>query len=58
MKEKTGVWQGALALTALKTHEALGPSPGYGIARRAEQIGENKPAINYGATCPSLLKLE
>ena len=58
MSEKTDVWQGTLALMALKTLEALGPLHGYGIARRIEQISENKLAINYGTIYPSLLKLE
>jgi PadR family transcriptional regulator, regulatory protein PadR len=58
MSEKTDVWQGTLALMALKTLEALGPLHGYGIARRIEQISENKLAINYGAIYPSVLKLE
>ena len=58
MSEKTDVWQDALALMALKTLEALGQLHGYGIARRIEQISENKLAINYGAIYPSLLKLE
>jgi len=42
MSEKTDVWQGTLALMVLKTFEALGPPHGYGIARRIEQISENK----------------
>jgi transcriptional regulator len=58
MSEKTDVWQGTLALMALKTLEALGPLHGYGIARRIEQISENRLAINYGTIYPSLLKLE
>jgi PadR family transcriptional regulator, regulatory protein PadR len=58
MSEKTDVWQGTLALMALKTLETLGPLHGYGIARRIEQISENKLAINYGTIYPSLLKLE
>ena len=58
MGEKTDVRQGAPALTALKTLEALGPLHGYGVARRVEQISENKPAINYGAIYPDLMKLE
>jgi PadR family transcriptional regulator, regulatory protein PadR len=58
MSEKTDVWQGTLALMALKTLEALGPLHGYGIARRIEQISGNKLAINYGTIYPSLLKLE
>jgi len=42
MSEKTDVWQGTLELMVLKTLEALGPLRGYGIARRIEQISENK----------------
>jgi DNA-binding PadR family transcriptional regulator len=37
MSEKTDVWQGTLALMALKTLEVLGPLHGYGIARRIER---------------------
>jgi len=58
MSEKTDVWQGTLALMALKTLEALGPLHGYGIARRIEQTSEHKLAINYGSIYPALMKLE
>src|SRR5262245_14300702 len=58
MSEKTDVWQGTLALMVLKTLEALGPQHGYGIARRIEQISENKLAINYGTIYPALMRLE
>jgi PadR family transcriptional regulator, regulatory protein PadR len=58
MSEKRDVWQGTLALMALKPLEAMGPLHGYGIARRIEQISENKLAINYGMIYPSLVKLE
>jgi transcriptional regulator len=58
MNEKTDVWQGTLALMVLKTLEALGPQHGYGIARRIEQISDNKLAINYGTIYPALVKLE
>lgn len=58
MSEKTDVWQGTLALMVLKTLEALGPQHGYGIARRIEQISEDKLAINYGTIYPALVKLE
>ena len=37
MGDKADVWQGTLALMALKTLEALGALHGYGIARRIEQ---------------------
>ena len=58
MNEKTDVWQGTLALMALKTLEALGPLHGYGIARRIEQTSGNKLLVNYGTLYPALLKLE
>src|SRR5215813_11314761 len=58
MSEKTDVWQGTLALMALKTLEALGPLHGFGIARRIEQTSEHQLAINYGTIYPALVKLE
>src|SRR5713101_2106600 len=51
--EKTDVWQGTLALMALKTLETMGPLHGYGIARRIEQISGNRLAINYGTLSPA-----
>ena len=56
--EKADVWQGTLALMALKTLETLGPLHGYGIARRIEQTSGGKLSINYGTIYPVLLKLE
>ncbi|HMI52884.1 MAG TPA: PadR family transcriptional regulator [Candidatus Saccharimonadales bacterium] len=58
MGEKKDVWQGTLALMALKTLEALGPLHGYGIARRIEQTSGDLLAVNYGTLYPALLKLE
>src|SRR3981189_2496397 len=58
MGKKTDVWQGTLALMALKTLEAMGPQHGYGIARRIEQISGGAPTANYGTLYPGLLKLE
>lgn len=52
------IWQGTLALMILKTLDSLGPLHGYGIARRIEQISEDRLALNYGTLYPSLLKLE
>ena len=37
MNKKTEVWQGTLALMALRTLETIGPLHGYGVARRIEQ---------------------
>ncbi len=58
MGEKTDVWQGTLALMALKTLETLGPQHGYGLARRIEQTSEDLLQVNYGTLYPALLKLE
>jgi transcriptional regulator len=58
MADKTDVWQGTLALMALKTLEAMGPQHGYGIARRIEQISGGALTVNYGTLYPGLLKLE
>ena len=58
MGEKADVWQGTLALMALKTIETLGPIHGYGIARRIEQTSGNLLSLNYGTLYPALLKLE
>jgi transcriptional regulator len=52
------VWQGTLALMALKTLDALGPLHGYGIARRIEQTSGDLLSVNYGTLYPALLKLE
>ena len=58
MSEKADVWQGTLALMALKTLETMGPLHGYGIGRRIEQTSGNKLAVRYGTLYPALLKLE
>ena len=58
MAEKTDVWQGTLALMALRTLDMLGPLHGYGIARRIEQTSGDLLAVNYGTLYPALLKLE
>ena len=58
MSEKKDVWQGTLALMALKTLQSMGPLHGYGIARRIEQTSGDLLAVNYGTLYPALLKLE
>jgi DNA-binding PadR family transcriptional regulator len=55
MREKTDVWQGTLALMALRTLETLGPQHGYGLARRIEQTSGNLLQLNYGTLYPALL---
>ena len=58
MNEKNEVWQGTLAIMALKTLDVMGPQHGYGIARRIEQISNHRLAVNHGTLYPVLLKLE
>jgi transcriptional regulator len=58
MNQKTDVWQGTLGLMILKTLETMGPLHGYGVARRIEQISDNRLSVNYGTIYPALLKLE
>ena len=58
MRDTVDVWQGTLALMALKTLETLGPLHGYGIARRIEQTSGQQLLINYGTLYPALVKLE
>jgi PadR family transcriptional regulator, regulatory protein PadR len=56
--DKADVWQGTLALMALKTLEVMGSMHGYGIARRIEQTSGDLLSVNYGTLYPALLKLE
>ena len=58
MGKKADVWQGTLALMALRTLETMGPLHGYGIARRIEQTSGDLLLVNYGTLYPALLKLE
>jgi transcriptional regulator len=58
MGEKSDVWQGTLALMALRTLESMGPLHGYGLARRIEQTSGDRLQLNYGTLYPALLKLE
>ena len=56
--DKHEVAQGTLALMVLRTLEVLGPLHGFGIARRIEQISQDRLSINPGTLYPILLKLE
>jgi transcriptional regulator len=56
--EKADVLQGTLILLVLRTLEALGPTHGYGIARRIEQISGELFQLNQGTLYPALLRME
>jgi len=58
MTEKTDVWQGTLALMVLKTLDTLGPTHGYGIARRIEQVSNDLLRLNQGTIYASLIRLQ
>ena len=55
---RTDVVYGTLGLIVLKTLGTLGPLHGYGIARRIEQISEDRLALNQGTLYPALIRLE
>jgi len=50
--------QGTLDLLVLKTLETLGPTHGWGIARRIEQVSEDALRMNQGTLYPALVRLE
>ncbi len=55
---KTGVLQGTLDLMVLKTVDVLGPSHGYAIATRVEQVSNGAIQLNMGTLYPALMRLE
>ena len=55
---KSDVLQGTLDLIVLKTLETLGPTHGYGLAVRIEQVSVNVLQLNQGTLYPALLRLE
>jgi PadR family transcriptional regulator, regulatory protein PadR len=56
--DKSEVLQGTLDLIVLKTLETLGPTHGYGIAVRVQQVSSNLLQLNQGTLYPALLRLE
>src|SRR5918996_4543800 len=55
---KTEVLQGTLDLMVLQTLESLGPSHGYAIAARLEQVSSGALQLNMGTLYPALMRLE
>jgi Transcriptional regulator PadR-like family len=55
--DKSEILRGTLDLKILKTLEVIGPSDGYGIARRIEQSSEEGLPINRGTIYASLVRL-
>ena len=56
--DRGDVAYGSLGLLVLKTLDTIGPTHGYRLARRIEQISGNQLALNQGTLYPALLKLE
>jgi transcriptional regulator len=50
--------QGTLDLMVLRTLEAMGAMHGYGIARRIEQLSNDRVLLNQGTIYPSLVRLQ
>lgn len=55
---KAAVLQGTLDLMVLQTLDALGPSHGYTIASRLEQVSRGALQLNMGTLYPALMRLE
>ena len=55
---KADVLQGTLDVMVLKTLDTLGPTHGYGIARRIEQVSDDLLHINQGTIYPALVRLQ
>ena len=55
---KSGVLQGTLDIMILQTLAGLGPSHGYAIAARIEQVSEGRVQLNMGTLYPGLMRLE
>lgn len=56
-KQKTDLLQGTLDLLVLKIL-ALGPTHGWDITQRIQQISENVLVVNQGSLYPALHRLE
>ena len=52
------ILQGTLDLMVLQALATLGPSHGYAIATRLEQISEGSLQLNMGTLYPGLMRLE
>jgi len=55
---KLDLLQGTLDLMVLQTLTAMGPTHGYGIARRIEQVSGDQVLLNQGTIYASLVRLE
>jgi transcriptional regulator len=57
-RERAEVLQGTLDIMVLQTLSLLGPSHGYAIAARIEQVSRGCVQLNMGTLYPGLMRLE
>jgi len=57
-EDRAPVLQGTLDLMILQTIASLGPSHGYAIAARIEQVSGGSIRLNMGTLYPGLVRLE
>ena len=57
-KSRINLLQGTLDLLVLQTLDSMGPMHGWGIARRLEQVADERIRVNYGTMYPALVRLE
>ena len=55
---RADVLQGTLDIMILQTLATLGPSHGYAIAARLEQVSSGRVQLNMGTLYPGLMRLE
>lgn len=55
---RADVLQGTLDIMILQTLATLGPSHGYAIAARIEQVSSGRVQLNMGTLYPGLMRLE
>lgn len=55
---RADILQGTLDLMVLKSLDTLGPTHGYGLAQRIQQISRDALQLNQGTLYPALLRLE
>jgi transcriptional regulator len=56
--DRVDVLQGTLDMIVLQTLLTLGPSHGYAIAARLEQVSHGSLRLNMGTLYPALMRLE
>jgi PadR family transcriptional regulator PadR len=57
-ESKLDLLQGTLDIMVLRTLSVLGPTHGYGIARRIEQVSGDQVLLNQGTIYASLVRLQ